>query len=380
MIGARPRRATIHPPRRYVKGKGKRKRLRRGRSAARRATPAPLKDETRLEDAPTKEKILRGRDNVEALSDEASRTEIESDVARGQVIAIRGGDVLVEPEDGTEPVRCILRKSTRVPHPRASALVVGDRVRFLVASEPPHVLTEVEPRHTRLVRLRRGGGEHVICANVDLAVIIASADQPPFKPRLVDRYLIAASHGGLHPVLVLNKIDLLETGDAGSLLAPYAGLPLSALAVSARTGAGIDALVDVLRDRTAVFAGQSGVGKSSLLNRLGGGLEIRTADVYGKVGKGRHTTSTSTLYRFPYGGAVVDTPGIRAFLVREPTRKALEEFFPDIFEAARSFRFIDCAHAGDEGCAIPEEVAAGRIHPARVDSYHVLREEGRSSR
>jgi ribosome biogenesis GTPase len=360
--------------------KGKRKRLRRGRSAVRRTGPASRRDETGYEDAPSREKILRGRDNVEELPDEASRSEVEGDVARGQVVSIRAGDVFVEPDDGGPPVHCILRKSTRVPHPRATVLAVGDRVRYLAGTEAPHVLTEVEPRRTRLARLRHDGAEKVICANVDLAVIIASAGRPPFKPRLVDRYLIAASAGGLHPVLALNKIDLLDPRQAESLLAPYAGLPLSALAVSARTGAGIDRLVDVLRNRTAVFAGQSGVGKSSLLNRLGEGLEIPTAEVYGKAGKGRHTTSASTLYRFPFGGSVVDTPGIRAFLVQEPAREALEDFFPEIFLAARSCRFADCGHDGDEGCVIPDEVAAGKIHPARLESYLVLTREGRSGR
>jgi ribosome biogenesis GTPase len=139
--------------------------------------------------------------------------------------------------------------------------------------------------------------------------------------------------------------------------------------------------VEILRDRTAVFSGQSGVGKSSLVNRLGEGrFDVRTAEVYGKAGKGRHTTTESTLYRFPFGGGVVDTPGIRGFLLHEPTAEALAAFFPEIAEAAETCRFRDCAHDGDAGCAIPAAVASGRVHPDRLESWRSLTAEIRTGR
>jgi ribosome biogenesis GTPase len=357
----------------------KRKRKQVGRSVRR--GPGRRKvhaDDDAVDEESRREKILRGRDNVDVVPDQASRSEVEGDVRSGQVVSIRGREAIVQPESGGEPVLTILRKSTRGPRTPASPVVVGDRVRYLADDEEPFVLTEVEARRTRLVRGRRGGEEHVICANVDLGVIVASAVEPPFKPRLVDRYLISIQQGDLEPVLVLNKIDGIGPGEADRLLAPYRHLDFPCLPVSAVTGEGIEALVEVLRDRTAVFSGQSGVGKSSILNRLAPELKIHTQEVYGRVGKGRHTTSASTLYRFPFGGAVVDTPGVRSFSLHAPTAAALREFFPEIARAAESCRFSDCRHRGDEGCAVPAAVAVGEISPDRLESYLVLMDEIRA--
>jgi ribosome biogenesis GTPase len=242
------------------------------------------------------------------------------------------------------------------------------------------VLTEIEPRRTRLARSRNDGEEHVLAANVDLCVIVASAEQPSFKPGLVDRFLLSIREGGLEPVLVINKSDLVPPAESATMLAPYRLLGFPALAVSATTGDGLDALRNVLRGRTSVFSGQSGVGKSSLLNCLVPDIDIRTADVYGRRGKGRHTTSASTLYELPFGGAVIDTPGLRSFAMHAPSLEALHDFFPEIARAAASCRFADCGHRGDEGCAVPDALARGEVRPDRLDSYLALLAEIGSSR
>jgi len=332
-------------------------------------------DEDHDDHGPIREKILRGPDNRELPPDEASETELAGDVRHGRVVSIRASEIGVEPAGGGDVVPVVLRKSTRIPHASASAVVVGDEVGYLVSGPPPHVLTEVRPRRSHLTRVRRGHQEHVIAANVDLGVIVSTAADPPFKPRLVDRYLLSFAQGGIDPVLVLNKVDLLEAeAEAAELLRAYEGLAFPALAVSATTGEGLDALRGVLTGKLAVFVGQSGVGKSSLLNRLGG-LDLRTQDVQDWTGKGRHTTSASTLYRFPFGGAVIDTPGVRSFQLHRPTLEALEAFFPEVFAAAAQCRFRDCRHAGDEGCAVPAAVQDGRILPARLESFRVLMDE-----
>ena len=371
-----------------MKNKRKRKsvgRAVRGAQRPRRGRPDPEAD-----DAPQTEKVLRGRDNRELPPDEASATERGGDVRDGRVVSIRGTQISVEPladPDETaagdapapaEPVPTVLRKSTRVPHPEASAVAIGDRVRYLAEGEPPFVLTEIQPRRTHLTRVRRGHEQHVIAANLDLGVMVASAVDPPFKPRLVDRYLISFAEGGLEPVLVLNKIDLLEDVEPRELLAAYDPLPLPALAVSAATGDGLPALREVLAGRTAVFAGQSGVGKSSLLNRLGG-LDLRTNTIQESTGKGRHTTTHSTLYHFPFGGSVVDTPGVRSFQVHEPSPESLEAFFPEVIEAASHCRFRDCSHGGEAGCALPEAVEGGRVRPERLESFRILLDEVRGA-
>ena len=350
-----------------------RKRKRTGRSAL---TPRSRRGEWHDDDTPSVEKVLRGSDNAPEIPDAPSAKEREAGTRAGCVLEIRGAEIVVEPADGAPPLLARLRKSTRVPHAKANPVAAGDEVRFLADGPPPAVLTEVLPRRTHLTRIRRGREEHVICANIDLGVVISSAAQPPFKPRLVDRVLVSFAQGGIQPLLAINKADLAEPGDLEDCLAPYRELGVTALAVSARTGQGLEELARHLVDRTAVFSGQSGVGKSSLLNRLAG-LDLRTADVYGRLGKGRHTTSTSTLHRLPGGGAVVDTPGIRSFALLPPTEEALRAFFPEIFEIAGSCRFSDCGHAGDEGCAMPRAVAAGRVRADRLESFRALGEEMR---
>ncbi len=353
--------------------KGKRQRKQRGRSSVAGRAGRRRPGDWHGDDAPTREKVLRGSGNAEAVPAEASAKERGQDTRAGRVVEVRGAVIAVEPADGGAVVATRLRKSTRVPHPNASAVVVGDEVRFLPERAEPWVLTEVLPRRTRLARVRRGREEHVICANVDIGAVIASADRPPFKPSLVDRYLVSFAEGGLTPLLVLNKIDLVGEAEAAAMMAPYHGIDVAAIGVSARDGRGIDELLAFVGERIAVFSGQSGVGKSSLLNRLAG-LDLRVADVYGALGKGRHTTTTSTLHRLPAGGAIVDTPGIRSFGLLEPDESALRAFFPEVYAAAEGCRFADCRHRGEAGCALPAAVAAGRVRAERLESYLGIRE------
>jgi len=349
---------------------GKRKRSQVGRTAKRPDRGAGHGDE-----GPFREKILRGRSNEAAVPDLPSQRELEGDVRRGRVVQLRGREATVAPDGGGPEAVCMLRKSTRMPHPGANAVVVGDRVGFLAEGDPPFVLTEVEERRTTLQRTRQGREAQVIAANVDLCVIVASAAEPSFKPRLVDRFLISARVGGVEPALVVNKADLADAADLQAMLAPYGRLGVPALSVSAETGAGMEALRELLRGKTSVFSGQSGVGKSTLLNRLDPELALRTGEVYGRQGKGRHTTTASTLVAFPFGGAVIDTPGIRSFQLAEPTLEALDAFFPEIASAAAECRFADCRHAGDAGCAVPEALERGDVNEDRLDSYLTLRRE-----
>ncbi len=351
--------------------KPKRKLAPSGRHAKPRAPQGRFRSPEEADEHVRDERMMRGRENQAALPEGASQAELAGNVRRGQVVAIHGPVAVVEPADGGALVDCTLRKSTRIPHPRATAIVVGDFVGYLAEGVPPFTVTAVEPRRSRLARVREGQ-EQVVCANVDLGVIIASAADPPFKPRLVDRYLIALTEGGLAAILVLNKSDRLAPGEAAVLLEPYADLPMHAVAVSASTGEGLETLREMLRGKTSVFSGQSGVGKSSLVNALIPDLEARTGEIQAHTGKGRHTTTASSLYRFPFGGAVVDTPGVRSFAVGEPSEPALRAFFPEVFEAAAGCRFGNCRHRGDLGCAMPAAIAERRVHPDRLDSYLVL--------
>lgn len=386
-------------------GKPKRKLSRSGHFAKPQGPRGRLRDADSLEETHRDEKMMRGRENLAELSQEASLSEERGNVVSGRVVSIRGPQVMVllgaapvadvagrsfagkpvespategAPTLGSSPhpsaaseVECILRKSTRVPHPRATALVVGDFVSLLHEGVPPFTLTAVRPRASQLARVR-DGFEQVVCANVDCAVLVASAVDPPFKPRLVDRVLIAAQEGGLIPVLVINKSDLAAQETVEEYLAVYRSIHLAAFAVSATTTAGLDHLRAYLQGKTAVFSGQSGVGKSSLVNALIPDLSARTGAIQEHTGKGRHTTSSSTLYALPGGGAVIDTPGVRSFAVATPSPEALHSFFPEVSAAVAECRFSNCSHEGDRGCALPSALSSGRVRADRLESYLIL--------
>jgi ribosome biogenesis GTPase len=192
--------------------------------------------------------------------------------------------------------------------------------------------------------------ELVIAANIDLLVIVATMVDPPFRPGLIDRYLIAASRGGIQPVLCINKTDLCaDTGGAGIFRIPQ-------VRCSAVTGHGIAELTDLIAGNLAALAGHSGVGKSSLLNALTAGAHARTGEVSDETGKGRHTTTASRLYTLPNGGRIIDTPGIRELGLGAITRAELIEAFPD-FDAA-GCRFADCLHLSEPDCPIRQEGGA----------------------
>lgn len=213
----------------------------------------------------------------------------------------------------------------------------------------------IAPRSTTLSRTDPANPlrERVIAANIDLLVIVTSIDDPPFRPGLVDRYLIAAARGGVQPLLCLNKVDLAEPSRVAEALRPF---QVPSVRCSTRTGAGIGDLRAMLAGNLAVFAGHSGVGKSSLLNALQGGIAQRTGEVSDGTGKGRHTTTSSTLIDLGGGARVIDTPGIREFGLGRLMLPELRAAFPE-FEPLRC-RFTDCTHRSEPDCGVREAAPA----------------------
>ena len=208
-------------------------------------------------------------------------------------------------------------------------------------------VASVAPRRTALTRTDPGNPHRklIVAANIDLLIIVAPLIDPPFRPGLVDRYLIAANREGIQTILCLNKSDL--GGDA--TVADVFAIPK--LRCSAATGSGIEDLCNLIAGNTAVLAGHSGVGKSSLLNALTGAELAPTSAVARVTGKGRHTTTGARLYALPNGGRIIDTPGIREFGLGEVSRAELDAAFPEFNTSA--CRFADCTHRGEPGCAIP---------------------------
>ena len=219
-----------------------------------------------------------------------------------------------------------------------------------------------------LTRASRGR-EHVLVANVDQVVIVMSLVEPDLKPHLIDRYLASAEQGGIAPILCLNKADLVDPADYQPLVGLYSQLGIPTLLTSAATGPGIDRLRELLQDRQTVFSGQSGVGKSSLLNAIQPGLGLRVREVSEVNQKGRHTTTTAELIRLDFGGWVVDTPGIRQFQLWDIIPEEVEGFFPEFRPFVHLCAFPDCTHTHEDRCAVKRAVTHRRLSARRYTSY-----------
>ncbi|HEV3204795.1 MAG TPA: ribosome small subunit-dependent GTPase A, partial [Gemmataceae bacterium] len=246
----------------------------------------------------------------------------------GRVLRVHGLASVVETEDGRQSrcsVRGVLRSMTR---DERNIVTTGDHVWFRPAVEEEGSIERVEPRHGILTRASRGR-EHVMVANVDQLIIVMSLVEPEIKPHLIDRYLASAEQGGIAPIICLNKADLVDPVPYQPLIGYYSQLGIPIFLTSATTGLGIERLRECLRGRQTVFAGQSGVGKSSLLNAIQPELSLRVREVSEVNQKGKHTTTTAELLHLDLGGWVVDTPGIRQFQLWDIIPEEVEGFFPE---------------------------------------------------
>jgi len=292
--------------------------------------------------------------------------------ARGTVVGIGAGTCRVQ--TGGELRDAVLRRE--IARRQQTLLAVGDDVLLEEYGEVLRV-TQVLPRRSLLTRADPHDRARVraIAANIDAVVVVVAAKAPPLHPRLIDRYLVAVERSGARPVLAVNKVDLLsddELHDLTALLLPYRDIGMPVLPCSAGTAAGIEALRDALRDSICVFVGQSGVGKSSLLNALDAGAAARTGEVRAGDGRGRHTTTASALYELPGGIRVIDTPGIRRFTVDDADDATVADGFADLAAVASGCRYADCTHTHEPGCAVKAAVLDGGIARSRYLSYRKL--------
>ncbi len=286
----------------------------------------------------------------------------------GRVLRVHGLYSIVETEDRRQ-YRCTVRRLLRnLATEERSIVATGDRVWFLPAPQDEGTIERVEPRHGLLTRASRGR-EHVLVANVDQLVIVMSLAEPELKPHLLDRYLASAAQGRIAPIICLNKADLVELPPYQPLIGLYSQLGIPVLLTSIVGGHGIERLRDRLRGRETVFSGQSGVGKSSLLNAVQPGLDLQVREVSEQNEKGRHTTTTAELLRLDFGGWVVDTPGIRQFALWDIIPEEVEGFFPEFRPFVPLCAYPDCTHTHEDRCAVKRAVARRLITAQRYTSY-----------
>jgi len=293
----------------------------------------------------------------------------------GRVISVHGLKSRVLGDDG-QVYECAVRQVLKsLDIDQRSAVVAGDRVRLRAASPVDGMIESVEPRRGLISRTSRGQ-QHVIAANVDYLLIIASAAQPTLKPALIDRFLLTAQQCEVDPVIVINKVDLIDTTSLQPIIGVYASLGYRVLLTSAQTNVNLDFLKALLRGKQTVLAGQSGVGKSSLLNAVQSGLGLAVSEVSSDNDKGRHTTTAAKLIPLDDGGAVFDTPGIRQFQLWDISAEEVAGLMPDLRPYVSACRYPNCLHLHEDDCAVKHAVADARIDARRYDSYcHLLEDD-----
>ena len=289
---------------------------------------------------------------------------------RGRVLNVHGLESHVQADDG-RIVRCTMRRLLRtIATDQRHPLAAGDWVRIRAVGDEG-TIQSIEPRHQSLSRDSRGR-RHVIVANVDQMIIVGSAAQPDLKPGLIDRLIVAAESAGIRPLICLNKVDLVEPSALVPLAGVFARMGYPVVLCSTVTGMGVARLQAELRGRVTAVVGQSGVGKSSLLNVLDPDLDLRVAEVSRENEKGRHTTTTARLLPHRFNGWFVDTPGVRQFQPWQLVPAEVPSAFRDLRPIANLCRFPNCTHDHETGCTVKDAVADGLLDVRRWESCRQL--------
>jgi ribosome biogenesis GTPase len=307
------------------------------------------------------------------------------------VIKAQSGFFTVQAPDGQQVV-ARLRGRLKKEQRDTDLIAVGDHARVLIEEDGTASIEAVAERERSLARLApipKGRGsrrwdrqgylserEQVIVANPDEVVFVFSCAEPDPHLRMLDRFLVSAESQDIPPVICANKIDLVGGLEGGQeIFGLYEEIGYPVIYTSAVTGAGVDALRDQLTGKLSVLAGPSGVGKSTLLNKMQPGLGLAAREVSEATGKGRHTTVVPELLPLEGGGWVADTPGIKALALFDTDPEELDAYFPEIAPLVAECQFSDCTHTVEPGCAVIAAVEAGKIHFERYESYVILREE-----
>lgn len=300
----------------------------------------------------------------------------------GRVIGSVGKTFFIEYVDSDSQLKkvaeCRIGGTIISPYTDSSIAAVGDDVFIsfenIYSKQPPvpsGTILMVGERFSKLSRKAAGNEplEHVITSNIDNLIIVVSAASPPYNTRLVDRLLVAAELGNLDPVILINKIDLSDKKVVKNDFSIYAEMGINCIFISALYNKGLVKLKNGMKEKNSVLIGSSGVGKSTIINKILGEEIQSVKEVSEKTSKGRHNTSYVRMFPLPFGGSVVDTPGIREFGVLEIGKLELAMYFHDFLPYIQDCRFIPCTHTHEPDCAVVEAVESGKISFDRYESY-----------
>jgi ribosome biogenesis GTPase len=279
-------------------------------------------------------------------------------------------------------LNCVVRgKVVGLKSNEFSSVKVGDNVFVEPTSKGNGIILEILPRKSKLSRAVEGKAyqEHIIATNIDQMIIITSTKNPDFKSGLLDRYLVIAEKNQLNSVICLNKIDLSEPNIFNKYVDVYQRLGYVFFYTSVVTGQGVDQLISILKNRVSVVVGHSGVGKSSLIQKIEPDLNLRISETSEKTKKGKHTTSFVELFPLSFGGYIIDTPGIRELGLWDIYQNELRHYFIEFAEMQIDCQFNDCQHLNEPGCAVKKAMEQGKVFEERYKNYKNIFQDLRSA-
>lgn len=302
---------------------------------------------------------------------------MRSNVCRGVVVSSTGSWYEVEAEGGR--IRCRIRGRLRLKGVRSTnPVVVGDEVACMADEQGDWTITDISPRRNYVIRRASNLSKesHIIAANVDRALLMVTLFSPVTAREFVDRFLVTCEAYKVPVMIVLAKADMLSeaAGEADDFVQTYERAGYEIIRLSSLTGEGVDRVRELLRGRTTLLSGNSGVGKSTLIGSLLPDAEVRTGEISDSHGKGRHTTTFSTMYPID-GGYIIDTPGIKGFGLIDIDDAELCRYFPEMMRLAPECRFYNCTHTHEPGCAVREAVERGEVAWSRYESYLKILDE-----
>jgi ribosome biogenesis GTPase len=296
------------------------------------------------------------------------------DKEQGLVIKSTGSSYLVRTENGTI-INCKLRGKFRIQGIKATnPIAVGDIVLFTRNQQDEGFITDIQDRKNFIYRksVNLSKISHIIAANIDSAFLIISMVNPRTPLGFIDRFLVAAESFRINTILVFNKIDLYDSGlkqAQNQLQKIYTDIGYECISTSAVTGEGIDKLKSEMKNKVSLFSGQSGVGKSSIINRIEPDLQLKISTISDYNNKGKHTTTFAEMFELSFGGFIIDTPGIKEFGLIHYEKEEISHYFPEMLELLPQCKFNNCTHTHEPGCAVKQALEEGKIADSRYQNY-----------